>query len=125
MLQISTDASPRVAVLLGTQKGGGERRRGRSGHICSLCFAALLDLHMSDSPIVRVRGCNAPQDTLRRDTLLAISHAVCHLAGCIYHRESRDDSDSEQSCFSVELRGTWRMERKGNRCPCFFGSDKL
>lgn len=79
----------------GDQEGRGD---GDDQAHHSLYFATLLDLHVSDTS--SVRGCNAPQDKPGRDTLLAISYAVCHLAGCIYHRESRDCSASQQSCFS-------------------------
>lgn len=49
-----------------------ERRRRREetgkvrAHPLSLYFAALLDLHMSDSPIVYVWGCNTPQEKTRK-----------------------------------------------------------
>lgn len=126
MLQISKDASPHVAVVLGAQKGGGEKRWGRWGHIlilsilllCYICTCLQRDLYIS--PIVYVCGCDTPQDKRGRNTLLAISYAVCHLAGSIYHRESRDHLVSQQSCFSVySSEILWRWKEKGKAALAF------
>lgn len=81
---------------------------------------------MPDTPITCLWGCNPSQGELGGDTLLAISYAVCHLAGCIYSKESRDHSDSEQSCFQWIAQRYSVDGKKRERLPLyFFGSDKL
>lgn len=119
MLQISKDASPYAALVLGP--GGRRKRREETGeiraHPLAPYFAPLLDLHMSDSPIVSERGCSTPRARLGREALLALSHGVCHPAGCARRRESRDRSAAEQGCSGDTAQRHFEDGKRRGRLP--------
>lgn len=126
MLQISKDASPHELLCWVPRKEDEEEEEEGGkirAHPLSLRFAAL---HMSDSPIVDVWGCNTPQEKTRKR--YTIGYFICGVSsGRLYISQGKQGPLSlrAKQLQWMAQRDTLRMERKGKGSSCFSDSGKL